>query len=556
MISCLVLAANAAMISQGRMVSRSQPALFTRALITRPHMRAAAAPADTFDTEATYLEKLNCALDVLHPDCDAVLVPQDVVMDGVNHTSGALSKWRGLLGLFGGSLIHLSCGSMYCWGNLLSYMPPHLKYWSGSAAAAAGGMPDAQFVLAWTILSQMVGMPIGPALERSGLGPRRTALLGAVLMGSGVLLASTASSLATFVLGYCVIFGLGVGIACTWPHRVSTSPPHPFTHCVSQRPAFEPLVNADQMPIMNGAKWFPRSTGGVSGAVIFGMGASAFFFNMLATRLVNPTGVNPIAGAFPAAVYARWPSLLRTLGSIYLTVGVVGAMLQQPPTASATSVEASVGPPASSADLTDERSKASRAAGKSAGGGALLSDVTSRPFATLWSMILLSAIGGLNTASSYKMFGVARAHLNSDGFLSLVGGLASLLGNAAGRLFWGSRSDKQGFRRTFIELAALQAVTMASYLFLSSSRLGFAAATILMLFCMGGTFAMFPAQAMRSAWKASAASVYGLMFSAFALAALGGPYVTGFLAARGGIGLVFGTLSLSSLVAMALATTL
>ena len=181
------------------------------------------------------------------------LQPPPVVV--MAETSSGGLKPRGLLGLLGGSLIHLSCGSMYCWGNLLSYMPPELKYWGG--AAAAGSVPDAQFVLAFTILSQMVGMPIGPALERAGLGPRRTALLGALLMGSGVLLASFATSLATFVPCYCVLFGLGVGIAY-------------------------------QMPILNGAKWFPKAKGAVSGVVIFGMGASAFFFNMLATRIVNP----------------------------------------------------------------------------------------------------------------------------------------------------------------------------------------------------------------------------------------------------------------------------
>jgi MFS family permease len=143
---------------------------------------------------------------------------------------------------------------MYAWGNLLSYMPPELKYWGGAAAAATGRSPDASFVLAFTILSQTVGMPLGPALERSGLGARRTALLGAMLMGGGVLLASTATSLAAFVASYCVMFGLGVGIAY-------------------------------QMPLLTGAKWFPGATGAVSGVVIFGMGASAFFFNMLATRL-------------------------------------------------------------------------------------------------------------------------------------------------------------------------------------------------------------------------------------------------------------------------------
>ena len=53
--------------------------------------------------------------------------------------------------------------------------------------------PDAKYVLAFTIIAQTIGMPIGPALEKTGLGPRRTALMGALLMGGGVLLSSYAT---------------------------------------------------------------------------------------------------------------------------------------------------------------------------------------------------------------------------------------------------------------------------------------------------------------------------------------------------------------------------
>ena len=92
--------------------------------------------------------------------------------------------------------------------------------------------------------------------------------------------------------------------------------------------------------------------------------------------------------------------------------------------------------------------------------------------------------------------------------------------------------------------------------FLSATRLGFGFVTVTMLFCMGGAFAMFPGEALRRKWKSPAANVYGFMFSAFALAALGGPYVTKFLMAMGGEKLVFGVLSCAPLVAMALSRTL
>lgn len=204
----------------------------------------------------------------------------------------------GVLAVLGGVLIHLACGTMYTWGNLISYLPPHLKYWSGKAPEG-GGLPDAQLVLPLILVSQMTGMPLGPVLE-AALGPMVTAALGGSMMAAGVFIASYAKSLSVFVLSYAVLFGLGVGIAY-------------------------------QMPFIVGGRWFPDKKGMVTGAIITGMGASAFLFNMLDTKMINPLALNAEGGSFPDAVYARWPSLLRTLGCIYAVLALTGAALQRNP---------------------------------------------------------------------------------------------------------------------------------------------------------------------------------------------------------------------------------
>ena len=125
-------------------------------------------------------------------------------------------------------MMHLTCGSMYCWGNLISYLPASLKYWN---PAGGTGPADAQLVLAFILVSQMTGMPLGPVLEKQ-LGPQLTAALGSVMMGAGVFLASYATSLLPFVLSYAVLFGLGVGIAY-------------------------------QVPFITGRRWFPTKMGAV-----------------------------------------------------------------------------------------------------------------------------------------------------------------------------------------------------------------------------------------------------------------------------------------------------
>ena len=288
-------------------------------------------------------------------------------------------------------MLHLTCGSMYCWGNLISYLPAHLKYWD---PAGGTGPADAQLVLAFILVSQMTGMPLGPLLEKL-MGPRLTAALGGVMMGAGVFLSSYAQNLKQFVLCYSVLFGLGVGIAyqmpflvggrffpkskgtvqvcvealagciccrvllagccwvllgaarwvllgaagCCWvllagcsvlagrwplaagcavgswlaaaalptkcfhlsAHRhLSCSPPLLVRPPRRSPPPLHRLPTSSHAPSSHAPS--PRA----QGAVVTGMGASAFIFNLLATRLVNPAGMDAVSGSFPVEVAARW----------------------------------------------------------------------------------------------------------------------------------------------------------------------------------------------------------------------------------------------------------
>jgi len=168
-------------------------------------------------------------------------------------------------------------------------------------------------------------------------------------------------------------------------------------------------------------------------------------------------------------------------------------------------------------------------------------------------MILMSAVSGLNIASSYKTYGAKQPHLNSDAFLSLVGSLSAILGNAAGRFFWGSLSDSVGFKRCFQTLALIQATTMLLYRYLAASRVTFAAGTILLLFCMGGNFAMFPAQTFRT-FGANGAGVYSFLFTGFGCAALLGPVLSNALLSKGGYALAYNVLASLSLMALTLAS--
>ena len=92
---------------------------------------------------------------------------------------------------------------------------------------------------------------------------------------------------------------------------------------------------------------------------------------------------------------------------------------------------------------------------------------------------------------------------------------------------------------------------MYNYGRLAATRPTFLVATVLMLFCMGGNFAMFPAQTFR-AFGARGAAVYSLLFTAFGCAALLGPLLSTALLASGGYPLVYTALALLSALAFTL----
>jgi MFS family permease len=358
------------------------------------------------------------------------------------------------------------------------------------------------------------------------------------MMSAGVFLASYAASLKAFVWSYAVLFGLGVGITY-------------------------------QVPFIVGARWFPDKKGLVTGAIITGMGASAFLFNMLDTKMVNPLALNTEGGLFPEAVYARWPGMLRTLGCVYAILALTGALLQRnPPSHEAKlatpTIKVSSSGPAAPGWSTALRPAVPNPFGKreassvppaASSAPSVMSDVLSTRFLVMWLMILCSAVAGLNTAGTYKTFGATQPALNSDAYLSLVGSLSAILGNAAGRFFWGPLTDVVGFKRPFMALTLMQSAVMLCYARLAQNRVTFAVATVLMLFGMGGNFAMFPAQTMR-VFGANGAKVYSIMFTGFGSAALLGPVLGNFLRSKGGFELLFATLGGLSLVSCGLATTL
>lgn len=119
------------------------------------------------------------------------------------------NNWNGPLCVIGGAMAHLTLGTLYCWGNFLSYSPDYLRFFDGGKHE--GAQPDALYVIPFTIIAQAIAMPFGPALAKA-VGASRALLIGCLIAASAVFIASYQKTLASFIFFYSLMFGTGAGL--------------------------------------------------------------------------------------------------------------------------------------------------------------------------------------------------------------------------------------------------------------------------------------------------------------------------------------------------------
>ena len=103
----------------------------------------------------------------------------------------ATSSWfesndaKGFLCILGGALMHITLGTLYCWGNFQSYAPESLKFFDGKSHP--GATPDSSFVMPVTLVAQCLAMPFGAKLAAK-YGARATMIFGSIIVSAGVFL--------------------------------------------------------------------------------------------------------------------------------------------------------------------------------------------------------------------------------------------------------------------------------------------------------------------------------------------------------------------------------
>eukprot|EP00981_Chlorochromonas_danica_P011885 scaffold4338_cov183-Ochromonas_danica.AAC.9 len=446
-------------------------------------------------------------------DFDEIDVRSEAIQ--TNHSN---EKLRGLACVVGGALAHLTLGTIYCWGNFLSYAPDYLKFFDGKLHP--GVQPDALLVIPITMVAQAIAMPFGPALTKR-LGASNALLLGSWITAAAVYLASYQKSLGAFVAAYALLFGIGCGLGYT-------------------------------APMAAGWKWLPNAKGLVSGGILAGLGAGGFIFSLIGSKIANPTGANPVNGRFADSVYTAFPLMLRRLAILYAGISLVGSLLVSEP---ARKPEVIASQPANPTKNNKNPVPTTVVTPAVENGLSLPQALRSSQFWLMWSMVICSATAALNTASVYKQFAATSSALAGDDYQALVGGIGALF-NGVGHLFWGYISDIIGFKNSFKILTVLQATLMLTFSLSTASKLAFAVNTCLLFFCLAGNLALIPPATQRMFGPHAGMVIYGVLYSAFAIASVVGRMLTKALVKSKGWTFVFQTMTVMSLVGTGLVTKL
>lgn len=327
-------------------------------------------------------------------------------------------KNRGWTVTFAGTGINLALGILYTWSIFKGAIKQSVE--SGGEGAFNWNLASLNDPYAVCCLVFAFAMILaGKCQDR--FGPRVTAFIGGILVGLGFIWISQTTSYVSWVLGFGLLAGAGIG----------------FGYSAATPPAL---------------KWFPpERTGLIAGLVVSGFGLASFYIAPLSQYLLGIWGlqkammffgiafflvvcglsmllINPPVGHVPVSAtreQASPPVIEKAIGAIPTRAGIVVQPEQSPPQVP---IQMDARP---------------------------MEMMKTRAFYTIWFIYFIGAGAGLMVIGS--LAGMAKQSLGEMAFL-VVAILA--IGNASGRIVAGILSDKIGRRATLIIMLSFQAVLM------------------------------------------------------------------------------------------------
>jgi len=321
--------------------------------------------------------------------------------------------------------IHLSIGGAYAYSV---YKLPIVEEMGWTAT---------QVTIAFTIMMALAGTSaafFGSFVEKNG--PRKSAMLAAVLFGlgqagSGVAIAI--DSVILYWLTYGLLSGLGMGLGYISP--VST------------------LV-----------KWFPDRRGLATGMAVLGFGAGALITAPVAASLMESVGISTTYYLLGAGYF-----LLMILGALYIVPPKAGYMPE------GMKREISAGKKEIKKDLAQLTAREA---------------VKTKHFWMLWAMKLINTTAGIMMISVASPMSQEVVGLSVAAAATMVGIMGIF--NGGGRLLWAAASDYLGRPNVYVTFFVIQLIAFIT-LPMTTNALMFQVLILLVVSCYGGGFSNLPA---------------------------------------------------------------
>lgn len=365
------------------------------------------------------------------------------------------------------SIVNIFIGSVYAWSVFAAPLAEHLSSTTGSVLTAG------DLAIAFSVANGIGPLPMilgGWVTDR--FGPRFVMIVGGVLAGAGYVLAGFATSLTGLVLGYGVLFGLGLGLVygCT---------------------------------VNNTLKFFPDHRGLAGGITTTCYGISSVIIAPLAATMIHSVGVTSTMVAVGVAT-----------GVVAVLGGLFSAKCPENfcPMSSTISMESH----------EKQREHVVRASSvlsqKEQDWRGMLS---SARFWPMMGLLLCGAIAGMMILSHAHSIGVAVVGLSPAAAASAVALLA--FSNMGGRLVAGFASDHLGRTTTLAIALGFSIVGLLTLSMSAGSVTVFSIGLIATGLSFGAFMGVFPGFTAEEFGSRHNAVNYALMFLGFALAGVVGP---------------------------------
>lgn len=240
-------------------------------------------------------------------------------------------------------------------------------------------------------------------------------------------------------------------------------------------------------PLSTCVKWFPERKGFITGIVVGAFGLGSLVFKSTIQYLIASQGVS---------------STFFYLGVICLALGFLGAQLLRLPEGYSAAMKASQADPH---DFTT------------------VEMVGTRAFYVIWTMFLLGSMSGLLVIGMAKDIGMQLAGLEPAAAANAVAMVA--LFNAGGRLFWGTLSDRMGRIIVVKIMFVITAAAMVTMSVVTLTPASFFVCLASIAFTFGGFLAVFPTITNEYYGIRNLGANYGLVYQAYGMAALAGPFL-------------------------------